>query len=187
MAQKSDKDEITRLLKEGALEEVAPLVQDELIKIARQRLRKKGRGGTIDTHALLSEVYKRLVDGAQAEWQDRNHFFALASKIMRDFLFNYNRDKEAQKRGGSVEIISLQELLPQAAEKRETIIVELHEALLRLEKLDEQQSQVVELRFFGGLGMKETAEILGLSLRTVERKWKTARLWLLRELSATHD
>jgi len=144
-------------------------------------MRREDRDHTLQTTALVNEAYLRLIDQNRTHWQNRAHFFAIAAKIMRRILLNYARDRHREKRGGKVIQVSLSEaavvFLEQTAE-----LIALDEALQRLAMLDERKSQVVELRYFGGLDVDETAEVLKVSPITVMRDWKFARAWLSREI-----
>lgn len=177
--------DVTQLLKawcggdDLALDKLAPIVESELRRLARAHLGMK-TGHTLQPTALMNEVYLRLM-GWNTEWQNRRHFFAVASKIMRRVLVNQAVARQRQKRGGDALVVSLT-----AADKlpeRSADVLALDDALAALEKIDSRKSQLVELRFFGGLTAEETAEVLGTSLRTVHREWDLARAWLFRELS----
>jgi RNA polymerase sigma factor (TIGR02999 family) len=180
----SSSNNVTQLLKawgagdERALGELVTIVEAELRRLARIHLSKE-TSPTLQPTALMNEVYLRLMDW-DAEWQNRTHFFAVASKIMRQVLVNQAIARNRQKRGGNPILVSLSgaDHLPQ----QDADVLALDEALLALEKIDSRKGQVVELRFFGGLTAEETAQVLGISLRTVHREWDLARTWLFREL-----
>jgi RNA polymerase sigma factor (TIGR02999 family) len=178
--------EVTRLLKgwcrgdASALERLAPLVESELRRIARRYLSKEGPGRTLQPTALVNEAYLRLIQWNAVEWQDRAHFYAVAAKMMRRVLVNQAVASRAQKRGGSVILVALTEA--GGVSDRTEDVVALDEALTALSKMDARKGELVELRFFGGLTAEESAEVLGISLRTVHREWDFARAWLLREL-----
>lgn len=181
---------ITQLLaeiKDGgseALEELLPLVYDELRRLADGYLRRERRDHTLQPTALVHEAYLKLVGGQEIEWQNRAHFFGVASRLMREILIDYARTRNREKRGGEVkQRVSLDDAIS-FYEERNFDLLALDEALTNLENLDAQQSRIVELRFFGGLTVEEAAEVLGISPATVKREWSTAKLWLLRELSA---
>ena len=180
------KGEVTRLLKAwcqgdaSALEQLAPVVEAELRRIARQRLNREEPGHTLQPTALINEVYLRLIEWKTAEWQNRAHFYAVAAKMMRRVLVSQAVGRRRHKRGGSAVLVSLSEA--DNASDRTTDLAALDEALATLSELDPRKSQLVELRFFGGLTAEETAEVLGISLRTVHREWDLARAWLFREL-----
>ena len=179
--------EVTQLLKawrggdEHALEQLAPVVESELRRLARLQLSKESPGHLLQPTALVNELYLRLIDWNAVDWQDRTHFFAVASKIMRRVLVNHAVARRRQKRGGDAVLVSLTEA--GGAPDRSEDLLALDEALAALEKIDTRKSRLVELRFFGGLAVNETAAVLGVSERTVHREWDLARAWLFRELS----
>jgi RNA polymerase sigma factor (TIGR02999 family) len=169
-----------------AMDRLAPLVYEQLRRIAHRQLRAEPVGHTLSTTALVHEAYLKLVDQTRAEWQDRGHFFAVASGAMRRILVDYARRYRAARRGGGddgapVRPISLDNTDIPAAERADALVA-LDEALERLGRLDERQARVVECRFFGGLSEAETAAALGISQRTVAREWVTAKGWLFQEL-----
>jgi len=178
--------EVTQLLKawragDGhALDRLSSIVESELRRIARLQLRKESPGQTLQPTALLNEVYLRLFEWDRVEWQDRTHFFAVAAKIMRRVLVNQAVARTRQKRGGGAVLVSLTEA--GGARDRTEDLLALDDALAALAKIDSRKSQLVELRFFGGLTVDETAAALGISVRTVHREWDLARAWLFREL-----
>jgi RNA polymerase sigma-70 factor, ECF subfamily len=180
--------EVTQLLRawsegdERALEHLTPLVYDELHRAAKRYMAHERPGYTLQTTALVNEVYLRLVDSARTSWQDRAHFFAVCAKMMRRILVDWARSRRAAKRGGEARPIEL-ETLPEVALGPATDLVALDDALNALAALDQRRSQMVELRFFGGLSVEETAEVLNVSPETVMRDWKLAKSWLRRELS----
>ncbi|MFI5109006.1 MAG: sigma-70 family RNA polymerase sigma factor [Terriglobales bacterium] len=180
--------EVTQLLlawndgDESALESLVPLVYNELRRIARRRMRLERPDHTLQTTALINEAYLRLVDVRNVHWQNRAHFFALCARLMRRILVDYARTRHYAKRGGGVQPISLNQLLPLAPE-RSPDLVAVDDALHALAEVDARKAQVVELRFFGGLTVEESAEVLKVSPETVRRDWKLAKVWLLRELS----
>jgi RNA polymerase sigma factor (TIGR02999 family) len=179
--------EVTQLLKAWcggdarALQELVPLVESELRRLARRYLGREAGGNTLQPTALVNEAYLRLIDWKGVEWQNRAHFYAVAAKIMRRVLVNHALARGRQKRGGSALAVSLTEA--GAKTDRAADVVALDEALQMLATLDDRKSQVVELRFFGGLSAEETAQVLGISPRTVHREWDLARSWLFRELT----
>ncbi len=184
----SGSQEITQLLvawgngDQAALETLMPLVYDELRRVAARHLRGQRPGHTLQTTALVNEAYLRLIDASQVHWQNRAHFFAVSAQLMRRILVDFARSRNYQKRGGGAQQISLDEAAEVAA-GRSADVLALDEALTRLAALNLRQAQVVELRYFGGLSEEETAEALKVSLRTVQRDWNFARVWLHRELS----
>lgn len=165
----------------GALEDLFSLVYEQLKTLAHAR-RLHWRGDeTLDTTALVHEAYLKLVRAEDADWEDRAHFFAVASRAMRQILVNYARRRRTQKRGGGAQVVSLDEVNPVAPEAADDLLA-LNEALDRLDETHARQRQVVEFRFFAGLTIHETAEVLAVSTATVERDWRVARAWLRREV-----
>jgi RNA polymerase sigma factor (TIGR02999 family) len=167
----------------GAFNELVPLVQDELRRLARRHMGRERMGHTLQATALVNEVYLRLIDGKQVQWRNRAHFFAMAARLMRRILVDSARARRYRKRGGGVEKVSLDEALIMSPERSREIVA-LDDALNALAAIDARKSQVVEMRYFGGLSVDETAEALHVSPDTVMRDWRLARGWLLRELSA---
>lgn len=165
-----------------ALDQLTPLVYDELRQMARTYLRRERSDHTLQATALVHEAYLRLIDQHSVSWQNRAHFFGVASQMMRRILVNHALARAAEKRGGGTERLSLDETVS-FADQRELDLIALDEALKELERLDPQQTRIVELRFFGGLSIEETAEALKVSPATVKRDWSTARLWLRRQLA----
>jgi RNA polymerase sigma factor (TIGR02999 family) len=179
---------ITRLLldwrngDQSALDRLMPLVYEELRRMANHYMRNERRGHTLQTSALVNEAYLRLVDHENIEWQNRAHFFGVAAQAMRRILVDYARTRNYQKRGGGAQQVSLDEAMTLAGDRAAELIA-LDDALRELAKMDERKSRVVELRYFGGLSLEETAEALGVSIPTVTRDWNTAKAWLMREIS----
>ena len=179
---------ITELLRawgdgdQQALEKLTPLVYKELHRVAHRYMADERAGHTLQTTALVNEVYLRLVDVRGVRWQDRAHFFAICARTMRRILIDFARSRQYQKRGGEAVSVTLDEALGVSPEPAVDFVV-LDDALNALGKLDPRKTQVVELRFFGGLNVEETAEVLKTSPETVMRDWKFARAWLARELS----
>jgi RNA polymerase sigma factor (TIGR02999 family) len=167
---------------EAALQKLVPLVYDQLHAAARRYMAGERPGRTLQTTALIHETYLRLVNVRQVKWQNRAHFFAICAQLMRRILVDFARSRGYQKRGGGAQRVDLDEILTLGSEP-EPNLVALDEALQRLAEMDQRKSRVVELRFFGGLDVKETAEVLKVSADTVMRDWKLAKVWLLRELS----
>ncbi len=182
--------EITQLLAEWsdgnqtALDKLYPLVYDELHKMARRYMGRERRGHTLQTTALINEAYVRLVDQKNVHWQNRSHFFAISAQIMRRILIDHARREHYAKRGGGAQKISLDEVAIVAVERASSLIL-LDEALTRLGEIDSRRSQVVELRYFGGLNNEEIAGVLKISENTVTRDWNMARAWLYQELTET--
>ena len=184
--------EITRLLvawgdgDESALAELTPLVYEELHRLAHHYMSDERPGHTLQTTALVNEAYVRLIDWKSVRWQNRAHFFAVSAQLMRRILVDFARSRGYHKRGGGVRAITLDEALVTAKDKGADMVA-LDEALNALAQLDARQSRVVELRYFGGLSIDETAEVLKVSPGTVRRDWSLARAWLHRELSKSSD
>lgn len=178
---------ITHLLKEWsdgderALDKLTPLVYEELRRRASRYLRRERRGHSLQTTALINEAFLRLIDAREVHWQDRAHFFAIAANLMRRVLVDHARRRDAEKRGGSALRLTLDEALA-VAKETDVDLLAIDEALDRLAKIDPQQARVVELRFFSGLTVDETAAALGVSPKTVKRDWSVARAWLCREI-----
>jgi RNA polymerase sigma-70 factor, ECF subfamily len=186
-------DRITRLLddaREGspsALDELLPLVYDGMIRLARAQLRSERPGHTINTTALVHEAYLNLVDQKSVQWQNRSHFFAIASMVMRRILVSYARGRGRQKRGANALHVPIEESLALVAEGRAEQIVALDDALERLGAINRRACSVVECRYFGGLSIEETAEALGIAPMTVKRDWLMAKTWLRREIGEEMD
>jgi RNA polymerase sigma factor (TIGR02999 family) len=164
----------------AALDQLVPIVYEELRRQAQRYLQRESPGHTLQTTAIVHEAYLRLVDQRQAHWQNRAQFFGVAAQLMRRILVDYARRHQAAKRGGSAIQVPYEEGAVAAAADVDLVV--LDDALTRLAVLDPQQARVVELRYFTGLGIEETAEALGISPATVKREWAMARAWLKREL-----
>jgi len=164
-----------------ALNKVMPLVYAELHRIARRAWSQQSGGNTLQPTALINEAYLRLANVENASFTDRCHFFAVASSAMRQILVNHAKSRLTAKRGGAQPHISLDEVQPLHQEAAE--IVALNDALDALQTVDPRKSKIVEMRYFGGLSVEETAEALGISVRTVNREWSLARSWLIREMN----
>jgi RNA polymerase sigma factor (TIGR02999 family) len=167
---------------DGAFEKLLPRVHDELRRIARRHMAGERRDHLLQATALVNEAYLRLVDIRRVQWQDRAHFFAMAARVMRRVLVDFARAHKNQKRGGAVLRVTFDENLPVASDTPEDLIA-IDEALRALTAEYERKGQVVELRFFGGLSVEETAAVLKISPETVMRDWKFAKSWLMRQLS----
>jgi len=180
--------QVTELLREwskgdqNALDELMPLVLDELRRLAHQHMRRERAGHVLQTSALINEAYLRLVDQPQTRWQDRAHFFGIAARLMRQVLVDDARRRNAAKRGGSLIQVPLDEVGTQA-QTQAANVSRLDDALQRLEKIDQRQGKIIELRFFGGLSIDETAKVLKVSPGTVMRDWTFARAWLRNEMN----
>ena len=184
--------EITGLLRawsggdQKALDKLAPLVYAELHRTAHRYMARERPGHTLQTTALVNEVYLRLVDTRGVNWQDRAHFFGICARLMRRVLTDFARSKGYLKRGGRSPHVALDEALVVSPKPRADLVA-LDDALNELSKHDPRKSQVVELRFFGGLTAEETAEVLKVSGETVKRDWELAKVWLLREMRSKRD
>lgn len=184
----SSPTDITELLvawtngNQAARDRLMGVVYDELHRLAHRYMRRESPGHTLQTSALLNEAYVRLVDQKNVQWQNRAHFFAIAAQMMRRILVDYARSRNYAKRGGGARAMSLDEALI-VSDARNEEVVNVHEALERLTEFDSRKGQIVELRFFGGLSIEETAEVLGVSPGTVMRDWTLAKAWLRREMS----
>ena len=180
-------EEITRLLRawgggdQSALQRLTPLVYQELHRMAHRYMRREQPGQTLQTTALVNEAYLRLVDVDDVGWQDRAHFFAVSAQVMRRILVDVAKARLTEKRGGQSPHMNLDEAID-ANPTRSRDLVALDDALAALEKMDARKSQVVELRFFGGLSVEETAAVLKISPQCVMRDWKLAKAWLMREI-----
>jgi RNA polymerase sigma-70 factor (ECF subfamily) len=165
----------------AALDQLIPLVHSELRRIARRYMGRQSPGHTLETSALINEAYLRLVDQQRVEWKDRAHFFAASAQIMRNILIDHARKYRYAKRGAGARKVELDEAaaLP---EQRAAEFVALDDALNELANVDPRKSQIVELRFFGGLNIDETAEVMKISPATVQREWRAARAWLQRAM-----
>lgn len=185
-------EEVTQLLvawsegDESALDRLIPLVNEELRRLAHHYISGERAGHTLQTTALVNEAYLRLVDSSRVQWHDRAHFFAVSAQLMRRILVDYARARRSQKRGGEMTRVSLTGA-PPIAYQREPDLVALDDALSTLAAIDPRKGRVIELRFFGGLSVEETAEVLEVSTDTVMRDWRLAKSWLLRELSEKPD
>ena len=166
----------------AALEELMPLVYGELKRLAGSYLRRERQDHTLQSAALVNEAYMRLVDQSQVRWQNKSHFFGIAAQMMRRILVDHARGHKAAKRGAGMELLELNEAVAQA-QKQSIDLLGLDEALKTLEKMDAQQSRIIELRFFGGLSIEETAEVLKISPATVKRDFAAARAWLYRAVT----
>ena len=166
---------------EQALEKLMPLVHGELRRLARRQMAGERQGHTLQTTALINEAYLRLIDLTRVRWQDRAHFLAISARLMRRILVDHARTRQYAKRGGGAAKVSFDEALEVSSDARPDLVA-LDDALQALAAVDSRKSQVVEMRFFGGLSVEETAQALGVSPETVMRDWRLAKVWLLREL-----
>jgi RNA polymerase sigma factor (TIGR02999 family) len=166
------------------LEQLTPLVYDELHRLAHQHMRRESAGHVLQTSALINEAYLRLVDQPRIQWESRAHFFGIAARLMRHILVDDARKRNSAKRGGSLIQVPLDEV-ENLVQQQAANVVAVDEALQRLEAIDARQSQIVELRFFGGLSIDETASLLKVSPGTVMRDWTFARAWLKSQMNHT--
>jgi RNA polymerase sigma factor (TIGR02999 family) len=178
--------EVTRLLgqlragKKDAAEELTPLIYQELHKLAAACMRRERIGHTLQATALVNEAYMRLLGQDNVEWQNRSHFYGIAAQIMRRVLLDYARKHQAAKRGGPAKVRIDEALL--VTEQQLDVVLAVDESLKRLEQIDARQARVVELRFFAGLDVEQTASVIGISTATVKREWQFAKAWLQREM-----
>ena len=181
--------EITAMLhdwsdgKQEALDALLPLVYDELHAQAARFLRRERVGHTLQTTALIHETYLKLIDQREVNWQNRAHFFGIAAQAMRRILVDYARQRHREKRGGADENLPLEDVKLAVSGEKEIDLEELDQALTRLAAMDERQEKIVELRYFGGLSIEETAEVLRISTATVKNDWKSAKAWLYQEIT----
>src|SRR5437588_6147845 len=186
MAQNSH--EVTQLLLQwsngdkAALDKLMPLIYDELRRLARHYMSRERPGNTLQTTALVNEAYLRLINRKHVHWQNHAHFFAIAAQLMRSILVDHARSHAYAKRGGGARKIALDDAMA-VSQQRAADVVALDDALKRLAEIDPRQSRIVEMKFFGGLTIEETGEVLGLSPATIKREWSTAKAWLYHELN----
>jgi RNA polymerase sigma factor (TIGR02999 family) len=180
---KESLNEVTQLLvawgngDQAALDQLMPLVYSELHRLAHRHIKKERPGHTLQTSALLNEAFLRLVDQSDVQWQGRAHFFSIAAQMMRRILVDYARSRRYAKRGGDAQQVSFEEELL-VSRQLSADVLQLHDALNELATIDERKGKIVELKFFGGLSIEETAEVLGVSPGTVMRDWTLAKAWL---------
>src|SRR5262245_61060690 len=192
MARPMDDGSITEFLHswqqgdEKALEQLTPLVYRELHRLAVRYMRREQVDHTLQATALVNEAYVRLIDWKNVQWQNRAHFFGVSAQLMRRVLVDYARSRHYIKRGGGVHPVALEEALLVSDEKLDTVVA-IDAALQRLSAIDPRSAQVIELRYFGGLSVEETAEVLKISSVTVMRDWQFARAWLVRELTGSQE
>jgi RNA polymerase sigma factor (TIGR02999 family) len=188
MSKLDDEIDVTRLLlawndgESGAQDQLLVAVYEELRRIAGGQLRGENAGHTLQATALVNEAYLRLVDQTRVHWRNRAHFYAIAAQLMRRILVDYARRRHASKRGGGITIVEFEDSISPKS-KRSVDLVVLDDILARLEEFDAEAARLVELRYFGGLTIEETAEVLQVSPATVKREWATARAWMHRELT----
>ena len=188
----ANSQQLTRLLigwsdgNQQALDELMPLVYDELRRLAAAYLRRERPDHTLQSGALVSEAYLRLIDQTRVRWKNRAHFFGVAAQMMRRILVDHARNRVAMKRGAGATVISIDNAIV-GKDPQNLDLIALDDALTKLASFDEQQSKIVELRFFGELSIEETAEVLGISPATVKRDWAVAKAWLFRQMSAVES
>lgn len=178
--------ELLRASSEGrreGMDALIPLIYEELKRQARRYLRRERIGHTLQTTALVNEAYLKLIDQRSVEWQNRAHFFGVAAQMMRRILVDHARERHRQKRGGAAENLPLDEALNIAADGRDLDLLSLDDALNRLAEIDEMQARIVELKYFSGMSIADTAEVVGLSATTVKQNWNMAKAWLHHELT----
>lgn len=184
---KPSSQQVTQLLMDwrngerAAFDKLMPLIYEELRKLAKRYMKRERIDHTLQTTALVNEAYLRLVDQNEIDWQSRAHFYAVASQVMRHLLVDYARSRNYAKRGGGARQITLDETAVVSRE-RDSNLIALDEALNRLAAIDPRKSRIVELRYFGGMSVEETGEVLAVSAITVKREWLKAKAWLYREL-----
>ena len=182
-------NEITQMLIEltdgnkDVVNQILPHIYDELRRLAGSYLRRERSDHTLQPTALVHEAYMKLIDQKQVQWQNRAHFFGIAAQVMRRILMDHARKHKADKRGGDAEKLPLEEEILIVSHDRSAELVALDDALETLAKLDEQKARIVELRYFGGLSIEETAEVMGVSVPTINRQWRMAKAWLYSEVA----
>lgn len=187
---KEESGEITLMLMEltdgnhEVVDKIYPHIYDELRRLAGSYLRRERPDHTLQPTALVHEAYMKLIDQTRVKWQNRAHFFGIAAQVMRRILMDHARKHLAGKRGGNAEVLPLEEEILVVSQDKSAELLALDDALEQLERLDPQKAKVVELRYFGGLSIEETAEVLGVSVPTVNRHWRMAKAYLYSELSA---
>lgn len=189
LMEKHSPSEITQMLIEltdgnqEVVDRILPYIYDELRRLAGSYLRKERADHTLQPTALVHEAYMKLIDQRQVKWQNRAHFFGIAAQVMRRILMDHARKHLANKRGGDAEVLPLEDEVLVVSHDRSAELLALDEALERLAAMDEAKARIVELRYFGGLSIEETAEVMGVSVPTVNRHWRMAKAWLFSELS----
>ena len=190
MSQPSSSD-ITQLLieltggREDVVDQILPVVYDELRRLAGSYLRRERSDHTLQPTALVHEAYMKLIDHKQVRWQNRAHFFGIAAQVMRRILMDHARKHKADKRGGSAEKLPIDEEILVVSNESSSQLLALDDALKTLAQMDPDKAKIVELRYFGGLSIEETAEVMGVSVPTINRHWKLAKAWLYGQLAAT--
>ena len=168
---------------EYALEQLMPLVYDELRRMARNYMRRQPSGHTFQTTELIHEAYLKIAGGEEKKWQNRAHFFGIAAQVMRRILMDHARKHQADKRGGEFEKLPIEEEILIVSQDKSSELIALDDALEELAKIDPDKAKIVELRYFGGLSIEETAEVMGVSVPTINRHWKMAKAWLYSQVA----
>ena len=183
--------EITQMLLEltdgnhDAVDHILPHIYDELRRLASSYLRRERSNHTLQPTALVHEAYMKLIDQTRVRWQNRAHFFGIAAQVMRRILMDYARKHTAEKRGGDAEVLPIEEEILIVSHDKSAELIALDDALRQLAAMDERKAKIVELRYFGGLSIEETAEVLGLSVPTINREWRMAKAWLYSEIGGS--
>lgn len=181
--------EITQMLleltdgNEEVVNQILPHIYDELRRLASSYLRRERSNHTLQPTALVHEAYMKLIDQSRVKWQNRAHFFGIAAQVMRRILMDHARKHTAEKRGGDAELLPIEEEILVVSHDKSAELVALDDALNQLAEMDERKAKIVELRYFGGLSIEETAEVLGVSVPTVNREWRMAKAWLYSEIA----
>ena len=181
--------EITRMLleltdgNEEVVNQILPHIYDELRRLASSYLRRERSNHTLQPTALVHEAYMKLIDQSRVKWQNRAHFFGIAAQVMRRILMDHARKHTAEKRGGDAELLPIEEEILIVSHDKSAELIALDDALQQLAEMDERKARIVELRYFGGLSIEETAEVLGVSVPTVNREWRMAKAWLYSEIA----
>lgn len=184
--------EITKMLIEltdgrsDVVDRIYPYIYDELRRLAGSYLRRERSDHTLQPTALVHEAYIRLIDQTRVQWQNRAHFFGIAAQIMRRILMDHARKHKADKRGGEFEILPIEEEILVVSHERSSGLVALDDALSALAEIDEQKAKIVELRYFGGLSIEETAQVIGVSVPTINRQWRMAKAWLYGQIASNN-
>jgi RNA polymerase sigma-70 factor, ECF subfamily len=181
--------EITQMLleltdgNEEVVNQILPHIYDELRRLASSYLRRERSNHTLQPTALVHEAYMKLIDQSRVKWQNRAHFFGIAAQVMRRILMDHARKHTAEKRGGDAELLPIEEEILIVSHDKSAELVALDDALNQLAEMDERKAKIVELRYFGGLSIEETAEVLGVSVPTINREWRMAKAWLYSEIA----
>jgi RNA polymerase sigma-70 factor, ECF subfamily len=186
---KESPHEITQMLLEltdgnqEVVNQILPHIYDELRRLASSYLRRERSNHTLQPTALVHEAYMKLIDQSRVKWQNRAHFFGIAAQVMRRILMDHARKHTAEKRGGEAELLPIEEEILIVSHDKSAELIALDDALQQLSEIDERKAKIVELRYFGGLSIEETAEVLGVSVPTINREWRMAKAWLYSEIA----